>query len=115
MNKQEVFTKVKNHLLKQGEKAVVGKDNINCKYRTKDGLKCAIGCLIPDKNYNPIIEGDNIYSSAVVKSLPFEVSNSSEIGFDFLEELQHIHDSNDVDKWEDKLKELAVRRGLRYE
>ncbi len=47
MNRQEVFTKVKDHLLKQN-KAAVNAGYGACAYLAPDGLKCAVGCLIPD-------------------------------------------------------------------
>ena len=60
MKKQEVFNKVAAHLLAQGKPALKGED---CVYRSKDGLKCAIGCLIPDENYTPEMERKSIERS----------------------------------------------------
>lgn len=48
MNRQEVFSKVVNHLIIQGEQAMLGE---TCGYRVERGgkmLKCAIGALLPD-------------------------------------------------------------------
>lgn len=41
------------HLLKQGRPAM---ENGHCRYRTQDGLKCAIGGLIPDAKYEPAFD-----------------------------------------------------------
>lgn len=49
MTQQEIFDTVKKHLLTQTKPA---KDvDESCLYRTDDGLKCAVGCLIPDEMY----------------------------------------------------------------
>lgn len=38
---------------------VAGKIYNSCLYRHPDGLKCAAGCLIPDKYYDESMEGIN--------------------------------------------------------
>ncbi len=59
MTKQEIFDKVKAHLLAQGKRAVNGDGN--CMYRGMDGTKCAVGCLIPDELYTPLLENHSAY------------------------------------------------------
>ena len=49
MNAQEIFDKVATHLSKQGHRAF---DDNACMYRSPNGDKCAMGCLIPDEEYN---------------------------------------------------------------
>jgi len=51
---QEVFDIVVNHLFTQGRPAYDG--NRGCMYRTHDGLRCAVGVLIPDDFYDPAFE-----------------------------------------------------------
>jgi hypothetical protein len=53
--KQQVFDQVVKHLLKQGKRAY--QEGKGCRYRTDDGLKCAVGCLLPDAAYTPDMEG----------------------------------------------------------
>jgi len=53
---QEVFDIVVNHLFTQGRPAYDGVQG--CMYRTHDGLRCAVGVLIPDNLYDPEFEGD---------------------------------------------------------
>lgn len=53
---QEIFNTVAAHLHKQGRPAYA-EDGWSCSYRTNSGLSCAVGCLIPDKLYNPKFEG----------------------------------------------------------
>jgi hypothetical protein len=61
MTDQEIFDKVALHLLsyaKQGFKSV---DDRGCLYRNGEGLSCAVGCLIPDDLYDPVIEHHPIF------------------------------------------------------
>lgn len=51
---QEVFNLVVNHLFTQGRPAYDG--NRGCMYRTHDGLRCAVGVLIPDDLYDSSFE-----------------------------------------------------------
>lgn len=55
-SKQKIFDHVIKHLRKQGRQSLLDTDVIGCAYRGQDGDKCAIGCLITDKEYDPIIE-----------------------------------------------------------
>jgi hypothetical protein len=58
MTKQEIFDTVALHLIKQGKKSV--NDIGRCLYRSPEGLKCAIGCLIPDEVYQRSMEGHGV-------------------------------------------------------
>jgi hypothetical protein len=51
---QEVFDIVVNHLFTQGRPAYDGDQG--CMYRAPDGLRCAVGVLIPDDLYVPEFE-----------------------------------------------------------
>lgn len=51
---QEVFDLVVEHLFTQGRPAYDGSQG--CMYRTYDGLRCAVGVLIPDDLYHPSFE-----------------------------------------------------------
>lgn len=53
ITKQETFDKVAKHLLTQGTKCLC-KGEPRYYYRKK---MCAIGCLIPEKTYSPLMEG----------------------------------------------------------
>lgn len=46
--KQELFDRISKHLLKQNERSA---EHIGgaCRYRGDNGLKCAVGAIIPDK------------------------------------------------------------------
>jgi hypothetical protein len=56
MTKQEIFDKVWNHFVVENNPPAMDTERRSCRYRTHDGLKCAVGILIPDKEYLPVIE-----------------------------------------------------------
>ena len=55
---QEIFDRVVEHLAQQKKRSMYDKDT--CAYRSEDGLKCAIGALIPDEYYDSEFEEKNI-------------------------------------------------------
>lgn len=55
---QEVFDIVVNHLVTQRRPAYNRNGIIGCMYRAPDGLRCAVGALIPDNLYDLEFEGD---------------------------------------------------------
>lgn len=105
---QEIFNTVATHLLTQRRKSVVAG---SCKYRTDEGLKCAVGCLITDEEYDPRMEGNSIdfliYGDLddppVAPSLSRFMEHSQ-----LLRDLQRIHDADDCDYWEENLRALAA-------
>jgi hypothetical protein len=106
-----VFEFVKQHLLNQGQKSE-GKSS--CFYKQKNGLSCAIGCLIENEFYNDNLEfkngDDPIVIDAVTKSLPNWVINKN-----MLLDLQVVHDEYEVEEWECKLQELEEQTFHREE
>ena len=61
MTRQDLFDTVVRHLRAQKQRAVAKQGRSMCAYRTPDGLKCAIGCLIPDELYDPLFEGKSAF------------------------------------------------------
>jgi len=109
MNHQEVYNKVKTHLLTQNEKSKVHTSGM-CRYRTGTELKCAVGILIPDELYDPIFEGKRAY--ALPKFILDVIGVENDQDAEFLNILQSIHDISDVCKWEEKLEEFAINHEL---
>lgn len=120
MNKQEIFDAVAIHLFKQGvqSRAEVGP----CLYRTKEGLKCAVGALIPDELYDPSMDqGDDDGTGigwllrAYGDKLPKWFANNKML----LMELQDIHDDCNAWKSDDIMKVeltyVAKRNKLNYD
>lgn len=119
-DKRAVFTRVKAHLLQQGRRALVDPDPGAiaagaCAYRGHDGTKCAIGCLIKDEFYTPLMEGPSIYQVSVQLALAQSLGCGHEELSEhlvFLRRLQKIHDEEEPDVWATKLNQLARDEGL---
>lgn len=54
---QALLDRMIDHLATQKARAVDPISGV-CRYRTRDGLMCAVGCLIDDDDYDDDIEGD---------------------------------------------------------
>ena len=127
MNKQLVFDKVSKHLLTQNKRCESETPfNVSCKYRKGD-LKCAIGALIDDEEYIPVMDNLRLLreeygctANTVVQSNPLVLSiikrkygEFVENDIFFLKSLQKIHDVSDVNEWKVNLLSLAQQYGLR--
>lgn len=123
MNRQEVFNKVANHLLKQNAKSL---NDDGCAYRGDKGMMCAIGCLIPDDKYTPGIENISAFSAyepgkdeverQILHDILHEVLGAeSREDFDFLDDLQVIHDTASVGIWITELQQFADNNNLTFE
>jgi len=86
MNKNEIFKKSTTHLIKQGKQALDGK----CMYRSRQGLQCAIGCLIRDEDYDPMMEGREVSWLKRHDLLPDYLN----VDLVFLSDLQDLHDEH---------------------
>lgn len=109
LTKQEIFNKVRDHLLKQGKRAMRG--SRGCAYRTPTGLKCAAGCLILDEFYRPEFEGLLAQSEAVKNALiESGVNTNNETTLSLVQRLQDIHDDgalNPKKDWPGALTKVA--------
>jgi len=137
-NLQEVFDTAAKHLITQGRPAVPedGEEALRapsrCLYRTAAGLKCAVGCLIPDTHYDPEIEGGGVLSileavrandlavlpsnSRALSNVLGELGLMDERALDLLYALQRMHDSYADDSgridWREGLARVADQFGL---
>lgn len=104
---QEIFDQCKDHLLKQGRRA----DNFigQCMYRSKEGLKCAIGCFISDEEYQPEMESNSIEILCSLFCLNISLTRQQ-----LLDALQQTHDNCEPDEWKWELKEVAKAFKLDY-
>jgi len=109
MTEQELFDIVFKHLMSQNAKSMmVVEGGFSCAYRGKDGLKCAIGILIPDEDYREDMEGlaaQNLLAKGACLS-------RLAVHHELLYKLQHIHDYGLVGDWDRALRETAVAFGL---
>ena len=111
MTNQELFTRVKNHLLKQRAKSIDYTGS--CMYRGENGLKCALGCLIPEKKYKLEFEGEgpskDSGNDAIRKACGLRKNQ-----IDLAISLQCIHDNVMIDNWKSNLKDFARYNKLTY-
>lgn len=122
LTRQQIFNKITKHLLKQNKFSGNPK---RPQYHAKNGLKCAIGCLIPDELYHSIIEGVGIDNREMDMSESTSFFNKEsaliqilmESGikiddFDLISDLQVVHDDEPVDTWIKCLNNVAFEHGL---
>ncbi len=103
---QKTFNKVYRHLIRQGEKSV---KNGVCVYRGNNGLRCAVGALIPNRLYDPNFE--RFTAGGICGELNRTLLG---LGYDlgFVRELQVIHDGCEPNEWRDELKRFATTYNL---
>jgi hypothetical protein len=111
MTDQEVFDHVVDHLRRQGRQSMTPDRTGRpiCAYRGNDGLKCAVGCLIPDAAYRPDIESWEA-TSEMVRPILDRLGIDPELARD----LQEIHDAALPPQWEGRFLDLAADYGLAY-
>lgn len=109
MNKQEVFDKVYDHFITQGNPRSVEEGGKGCLYRGPDGARCAVGLLIPDDLYEPEMDvtGDVRGLLADFPQLGRVLGVKSQDDTDFLQALQSAHDEVDYVPIEDGLRTVA--------
>ena len=115
MTKQEIFNKVWLGLSGQNwRKSRTNLETLNTfgAMRGKNGLKCAIGHIIPDDRYRPEFEGKDIDSLSIEFGL-FPLAGAH--GFesegeyhDFLQDLMSAHDSAYKENFQPKMKQSFI-------
>lgn len=112
MSTEEVFIYVTKHLLAQKEKSKLLSDGA-CLYRNGQ-LKCSVGCLIRDEEYNRTFEGKSIGTLLAILAyqdvnhpIVMRLKKHEEV----LTRLQHIHDEQSVNDWVTLLRYEASFRG----
>lgn len=115
---QEVFTKVKTHLLKQNEKSEIFGRGV-CAYRGDRDRKCAAGVLITDEAYLPEMEGKRISTMYHTGHERFrsalQQSGINDSNIHIISDLQDVHDGFPPHMWENELKRIAEKYKLQYE
>ena len=127
LTNQELFDRSATHLLTQMEQCqtVDPDDRVFCRYRNDAGQACAIGGVIPDELYNPLIE--NSAASSLVNG-EFEIPEARtkiseeirdglatlfrDVDPALLDRLQAIHDVDPPRTWRERLDYLASRHYL---
>jgi hypothetical protein len=106
---QEVFTAVVTHLLNQGERSVASSGN--CLYRSPDGRRCAVGAIIPDELYSPVMENSVVQANCVWSVIKPLFASPTDAKY-LLEELQAVHDDIPPHDWEEMLRGMAQDKGF---
>ena len=121
MDAQEIYNKVKTHLLAQGEQARTSPWG-NCVYLNDQGLKCAAGVLLRDGSPAQAATGPwppawaldpKQYSEKEWPCIQDLYEQAREIGHRTLvRALQHVHDGYEPKSWPDELAHVAEAFGL---
>jgi hypothetical protein len=113
---QYTFDVVAAHLLEQNKQSKRIYDDSNvpgCSYRGDNGLRCAVGFCIPEKNYRPSFEGKGIADFglgldrdqlAIIDAIDPQYFAEPK----FMAGLQWVHDNNVPSQWPDRLKAFAT-------
>lgn len=109
---QEAFDAMAKHLLTQNAVSRFPGE-VTCSYRGPDGLKCAVGALIPDEIYRPKLEGMHIFAEGFAPVLNKIIGKSVDV--DILYQVQRVHDYMAPNVWEMSLYEIAKDYGLTTE
>lgn len=84
-----------------------------CAYRGENGMKCAIGYIIPDDKYSPEIEGFTAQDPPVIECLNDFVDEEDYSRISFLMSLQTQHDSaNSPEDMEKRYRNFAAEQQL---
>lgn len=104
MTHQEAFDRVARHLATmEGKSWEFTGVAVGCAYRSSSsGKKCAIGCLIPDDEHRPGMEGQ----LADEVQAKFDIPSLRGLSDNFLLALQRVHDA--YSRKEDRLDELLT-------
>lgn len=110
MTNQEVYDKVKAHLLTQKTKSYSKSLGI-CVYKmARSTKKCAVGCLLPDDLYEKSMEGTAVEN--LLRGYPKVKKLFTGVDVSLLDALQTIHDKEPVKKWPHQLEVVATVYGL---
>jgi hypothetical protein len=147
MTLQDFFNKSAAHLLRQNARATYkkpGSDVAHCAYRGEQGFSCAVGCLIDDEHYDPVLEGAGVgsftddYLKSAMELSKKDVAEIRDIetskwragkllvaleksgvtidqnSVSLMASLQAVHDLNQPECWKQCLVNLAANRGLDF-
>jgi len=91
---EEFYAATREYFTRPG--ATLAKEKGYCRYRHKDGAKCAVGCHIPDELYTPEFEHkglDGLINVAKETGNPLAEVFSGEDVLTFLKSAQILHDN----------------------
>ncbi len=104
LTKQQIFDKVSVYLIRQNK---ICENDDGCLYHGNDGLRCAIGCLIPKRYYNISMEEENVDNLFKFHKKAMIGCKLSSRYKGLLNELQMVHDDRMVMEWREELGKVA--------
>src|SRR5689334_7826986 len=115
MDTQEAYEKIRNWFSKPIHGFGYDIESDRCLYRAPNGDRCAIGCLIPDKEYRPKFDkvddfgsgnqGNIMDATEVIERVP----SLTNVDVEFLCDAQGIHDRFARDSSDDSRKRFIQR------
>jgi hypothetical protein len=109
MTSQEIFDFACNHLRTQKVRCA---DDTTCLYRDGLGHKCVVGAFIPDRDYDPKMEGNTLRVLLVYTLLPEHLISLFKANLELFSSLQVVHDGGEA--WEAGLQSCAQKYNLVY-
>ena len=107
MRRRGIFKRVAKHMLAQDKQSLNGSD---CAYKSPEGLKCAVGCLINDENYTEALENIPADQPQIRKAVSDSIGQPvGSQDAEWLTELQHIHDYDPPTDWKWLLNSFAEK------
>ena len=94
-----------------------------CAYRGPEGRMCAVGCLLPDEEYHPMMDQDSVAVDDMMRggNSHFQPKSLADLSPKLLFDLQQAHDrlmprelGGSLDNWEDEMRRAAGMHGLTY-
>jgi len=115
LDHQKAFDTMLNHLRKQGKPAVTEKGRH--RYRV-DGLKCAVGALIPDEEYYPGMEERSLFEmiyayGGTSEDERFLMTCRTDL-HDKPSRIHHDEGTDFISQVEENARQIAERFGLIY-
>lgn len=100
---QAAFDAIVTELLRQGERSA--SDGVLCKYRIHESdrtLKCVVGWLIPDDQYDEDMEAQ------CLEIIQRNVPALRDLELDFLLDMQKVHDEERPYRWAEGFRYVAL-------
>ncbi len=109
MEPQQAFTKIVTHLRAQNRQS---KDDLYrlCLYKAPNSDSCAVGCMIPDDQYSPNMEGKSL--RVLMETFPDLFNEWPENTINLMSSMQTVHDVCEPDDWEERFGVVATAHKL---
>ncbi len=112
MDSQKLFDDIVKFQRKQWKKST--RDGTAwCLYRHPDGLKCAVGCVMPDNMYDADMDEIGVFSD-IMELYPDLAKYFGMENLALLQYMQSTHDCHLLKQWETCWQYIAYMAGLTY-